>query len=338
VDAYLLLRRAQQVNPDDPALKRLESLDFWPTKIHSNPPGAAVLLRDYNRPESDWQYLGKTPLENIHLIHDHYVIEFRKDGYETVDLATASSKVEVELYPEGSVPAHMVRVPGGEENLAGEAGSSQKLDDFFIDKYEVTNQDFKKFVDAGGYRDPKYWKQPFVDGSRTLSFDQAMALFRDKTDRSGPSSWELGTFPSGQEDYPVSGVSWYEAAAYAEFVGKSLPTVYHWYHAAFSQDMRFSDILFQSNFSRKGPARVGSYPGIGPFGTYDMAGNVKEWAFNASGDRRYILGGASTDFSYQYQEPDARPPFERSSTHGVRLTKYLHSEPLPDVLTAPIRK
>ena len=119
-----------------------------------------------------------------------------------------------------------------------------------------------------------------------------MARFRDKTDRPGPSSWELGRFPSGQDDYPVGGVSWYEAAAYAEVVEKSLPTVYHWYEASFARDILYSDILFHSNFSGKGPAPVGSYPGIGPFGTYDMAGNVKEWCFNASGDRRYILGSA----------------------------------------------
>jgi|HubBroStandDraft_3_1064219.scaffolds.fasta_scaffold04231_2 formylglycine-generating enzyme required for sulfatase activity/DNA-binding winged helix-turn-helix (wHTH) protein/dienelactone hydrolase len=336
VDAYLLLRRAKQLNPNDPALKRLESLDFWPFQIRSNPPAAAVFLRDYNQPDGDWQYLGKTPLEDIHLVHDHYVIRFRKDGYETADIATASSRVELNLYPAGSVPARMVRIPGGVVSLLGGAGSNPKLDDFLIDKYEVTNQEFKKFVDAGGYRDPKYWKQPFVNGTHTLHYEQAMVLFRDKTDRSGPSTWELGSFPSGQEDYPVSGVSWYEAAAYAEFVGKSLPTVYHWYQAAFTRDMLFSDILFRSNFSGKGPAPVGSFPGIGPFGTYDMAGNVKEWCFNASADRRYILGGASTDFSYMYQEPDARPPFERSSTNGIRLVKYLRSEPLPDTLSAPI--
>ena len=54
--------------------------------------------------------------------------------------------------------------------MAG-SSSSQKIDDFFIDKYEVTNREFKKFVDAGGYRDPKYWNQPFVDAGRILTFE-----------------------------------------------------------------------------------------------------------------------------------------------------------------------
>jgi formylglycine-generating enzyme required for sulfatase activity len=121
----------------------------------------------------------------------------------------------------------------------------------------------------------------------------------------------------GQDDYPVSGVSWYEAAAYAEFVGKSLPTIYQWFQAA-SLGID-SSILETSNFSGKGPAPVGSYGGLGPFGTYDMAGNVKEWCFNSQGSRRYILGGASTEPKYMYQETDARPPLDRSATNGFRL-------------------
>jgi dienelactone hydrolase len=138
----------------------------------------------------------------------------------------------------------------------------------------------------------------------------------------------------GQEDYPVSGVSWYESAAYAEFMGKNLPTVFHWYRAASMG--RFAEILQLSNFSTKGPAPVGSYPGLGPYGTYDMAGNVKEWCFNAVGDRRYILGGASTDPVYMYEEPDARSPFDRSATNGLRLIKHLQPGPIPQALTVPI--
>jgi cephalosporin-C deacetylase-like acetyl esterase len=209
-----------------------------------------------------------------------------------------------------------------------------KLDDFFIDKFEVTNAQYKKFMDAGGYQDPKYWKFPFSKDGHTLQFRDAMQLFRDKTDRPGPSTWELGTFASGEDDFPVSGVSWYEAAAYAEFVGKSLPTVYHWFRAA---DMGiFSDILQLSNFSRKGPAKVGTYAGIGPFGTFDMAGNVKEWCLNSLQDRKFILGGASTDMPYMYSEPDAHPPFDRSATNGFRLIKLLNAEPLSANLTAPL--
>ena len=100
-----------------------------------------------------------------------------------------------------------------------------------------------------------------------------MKEFRDSTGREGPSSWQFGTFQKDQADFPVAGISWFEAAAYCEFVGKSLPTIYHWQKAAgFGL---FSDILLFSNFTHTGPMRVGSNSGITPAGAYDMAGNVK---------------------------------------------------------------
>ena len=148
-----------------------------------------------------------------------------------------------------------------------------------------------------------------------------MAALRDTTGRPGPSTWEGGTFPAGKDDFPVSGVSWYEAAAYAEFAGKSLPTISHWYLAA---DIRVSPLLIPaSNFAGKGMASVGSYPSIGPFGTYDMAGNAQEWTWNETDDGfRFILGGAWSSPTYQFNDPDAKPPFDRGQANGFRCVKY----------------
>jgi hypothetical protein len=67
-----------------------------------------------------------------------------------------------------------------------------------------------------------------------------------------------------------------------------------------------------------------------------MAGNVKEWCLNSSGDRKYILGGASTDPPYRYHEPDARLPFDRSATNGIRLVQYAKPDVLAENLTAPL--
>ena len=331
VAAYLLIKQAEQYSPNDDALKRVEAEYLYPEPIRTTPPGADVYLREYKDAHGKWEYLGKTPVENVRLIDAQYALKLTKDGYEPIEVSDYQADGLV-LDPVGSLPPGMVHVPAGGVDIAGDR--SVQLDEFLIDKYEVTNREFKKFVDAGGYHNPKYWKFPLIKDGRTVSFEQAMALFVDKTDRPAPSGWDLGSYPSGQDDYPVSGVSWYEAAAYAEFVGKSLPTVYHWHRAASLSD--YSDILQVSNFSGKGPARVGSYPGLGPFGTYDMAGNVKEWCFNESGDRRYILGGASTDPVYMYQSPDARPPFDRSPANGFRLAKYLHPGPAAEKLTAPV--
>jgi eukaryotic-like serine/threonine-protein kinase len=330
--AYLLIRQAERYTPNDPLLKRVEAEVLWPKSIRTTPPGADTFFRDYGGIHENWEYLGKTPLEALRLPHDHFRFKFAKDGYEPVEATNELGAVDAVLDPVGSLPPGMVHVPARLVDLAG--NPTVHLDDFLIGKYEVTNRDYKKFVDAGSYRNSKFWKFPFVKDGQTLSFEQAMNLFRDKTDRAGPSAWELSSYPSGQDDYPVGGVSWYEAAAYAEFTGMSLPTVYHWYGA--TPVGLFSDILESSNFSAKGPAPVGSYPGLGPFGTYDMAGNVKEWCFNAVGDRRYILGGASTDPVYMYQEADARLPFDRSGANGIRLVKYLHPETVNQTLMAPV--
>jgi eukaryotic-like serine/threonine-protein kinase len=330
--AYLLSRRAEKYAPNDPALKRVEAEVLWPMSIRTTPAGADTYFRDYGGTQESWEYLGKTPLEAVRLPHGHYRFRFTKDGYGPVEATNEHGGIAVVLDPTGSLPPSMVHVPAGSVELEG--NPTVQLDEFLVGKYEVTNREYKKFVDAGGYRNSNYWKFPFVKDGHTVSFEQAMNLFRDKTDRAGPSAWELGGYPSGQDDYPVSGVSWFEAAAYAEFAGMSLPTVYHWYGA--TPVGIFSDILQSSNFSAKGPAPVGSYPGLGPFGTYDMAGNVKEWCFNEVGDRRYILGGASTDPVYMYQEADARLPFDRSLTNGVRLVKYLHPETVKQTLTAPV--
>jgi dienelactone hydrolase len=117
-------------------------------------------------------------------------------------------------------------------------------------------------------------------------------------------------------------------------MGKNLPSVYHWYRAASMNTD--SEILQLSNFSGKDPAPGGSYRGLGPFGTYDMAGNVKEWCFNPTGDRRYLLGGASTEPLYMYQTPDARSPFDRSATNGFRLVKLLGAGADTEKLCAPV--
>ena len=88
----------------------------------------------------------------------------------------------------------------------------------------------------------------------------------------------------------MTGVSWYEAAAYAAYVGKDLPTVYEWSRAAGA--WATSQLVPLSNFKGNGLVAVGAMGGVGPFGTVDMAGNAKEWCWNASDGKRYILGGA----------------------------------------------
>ena len=213
----------------------------------------------------------------------------------------------------------MLRAPGGPSSVRDRTVT---LDDYWIDRFEVTNRQYKSFVDAGGIVRGRYWTEPFVSGTRTLSWDEAMALFRDTTGQPGPATWELSSYPEGQADYPVGGVSWYEATVYAAFAGKSLPTAFHWYYAAGFGN--FSDILTVSNFGGKGPAAVGQHLGLGRLGTSDMAGNVKEWSSTASGARRFIPGGGWNEASYMFTDFDAQPPIERAPTYGFRCVKYIN--------------
>jgi formylglycine-generating enzyme required for sulfatase activity len=83
-----------------------------------------------------------------------------------------------------------------------------ELDAFLIDAHEVTNREFKRFADAGGYARPEYWADlPFVDQGRRLSWEEAKGRLVDPTGRPGASTWELGNYPAGQDDFPVGGVS-----------------------------------------------------------------------------------------------------------------------------------
>jgi dienelactone hydrolase len=185
----------------------------------------------------------------------------------------------------------------------------------------VTNREYKRFVDAGGYRDPRYWRQPFVDRGRTLTFAQAIARFTDSTGRPGPATWESRSYREGDDDLPVTGVSWYEAAAFAAFAGKSLPTIFHWSRVA---DQRLSGFVApRSNFRGKGVLKVGASGGMNRYGAFDLAGNVKEWCWNRSdASKRYLMGGAWDEPAYLFNDPDAREPFERGANFGFRCVKY----------------
>ncbi len=320
VGALKLAQQAARFAPGDPQVESLLQNISIPASIATTPPGATVRYKAYRDVDAPWEELGRTPLANIRLADGYLKFRVELEGYEPLlRTAGAHGKLDWTLKPIDEVPQGMVHITGGSAQFGTD--DPVPLGGFFIDRHEVTNAEFQQFVDAGGYQRADYWRHPFVLDGRELAREAALGRFRDRTGRTGPATWELGAFPEGTADRPASGVSWYEAAAYCEFAGKQLPTVFHWYHAA-SMSV-FSDILALSNLggASSEAAPVARFQGVGPFGTYDMAGNVREWAFNLNGDRRSILGGAWSDPPYTYRDGYALPPFDRSPENGIRCIR-----------------
>ena len=190
---YQLLQQARHYRLEEAALSEIETRYASPRPIVTTPPGAEVYIREYGDPKSQWIDLGKTPVNNVKLLWAQYALRIVKDGYETVEVTTESQPLfgttSIILDPIGRLPSHMVHVSAGEVDVDQ---NPVKVDEFLIGKYEVTNREYKTFVDAGGYREAKYWKFPFVKDGRTLSFEQAVSQFVDKTDRYAPSTWVSG--------------------------------------------------------------------------------------------------------------------------------------------------
>jgi len=246
------------------------------------------------------------------------------------------------MFKVGVIPPGMVYVDGiGDELISN---FLRDKNGFFLDRYEVTNEQYKEFVNAGGYSNPVYWKNEFIKDGKTLTWKEAMSELIDKSSRPGPSTWEAGDYPDGQEDYPVSGVSWYEAAAYSEFAGKRLPTAYDWFSGAglpydyktYGFNGSYNKIIPYSNFYGKGPAPVGKFPGMSYFGAYDMAGNVREWNWNKTEIGNIVWGGSWEDFNYMYSSWSQLPSFDRSSKNGFRCIKYINEEQIPQLNFQPI--
>ena len=191
----------------------------------------------------------------------------------------------------GELPAGMVRVQGMED-----VPGIGRIDDFFMDRCEVTNRQFKEFVDRGGYQNKEFWKQKFIKEGKELSWEEALKEFVDQTGRPGPAAWQAGDYPEGQGDFPVTGISWYEAAAYAEWAGKSLPTSHHWgiacgeYTSTPGWWNYLSLLAPLSNFKGRGPARVGSFAGMTAFGN---AMTWREMCANGAGTRPRRAGSSA---------------------------------------------
>ncbi len=323
--AFGLLEKAEGYLPGDPQLKKIANENTLLVSIASSPAGASVAIQDYSALDSTWRVLGVTPLKDVRVPKGYFRWKVGKTGAgEVVTAPLTEESMNFALDANHAAPGGMVYVPGGAwGDYIGFVGMvGYKLPAFYVDRYEVTNQEYQKFVDAGGYEKTEYWMEKFVGGGKELSRADAMAAFRDTSGRPGPSTWAGGHYPEGKADYPVGGVSWFEAAAYATYAKKELPAFAQWYKTAPEEVARY--IVPMSNFSTNEAAAAGQYGGLGPYGTYDTAGNVREWVLNpVDKDLRFILGGSWRSPSYMYYTPEAASPFDRSETNGFRCVRNL---------------
>ncbi len=344
--AYELGLEAEQWIPGDSALTKLWPIIASTMSIQTEPAGVELVWKDYNKPGDPWRSAGTTPLKDQRFPRSYLRIEFRKPGYQTIEFAGPGAYTR--LGPElahlkmdavGTLPKNMVRIPAKTTlvNLVGlESHGPKNVGEFLVDKYEVTNAEYKIFMEAGGYTNPLFWTSPIYSNGKTIPLSDAVKLFVDRTGRTGPSTWEAGNYPDGQDQYPVTGVSWYEASAYAAYAKKKLPTVFHW--TALAEPSRTEFIVPLSNFNGKSTVPVGSLAGFSSFGVYDLAGNAREWCSNASSDsgKHYILGGGWNDPTYSYNDGYNQFAMDRSVANGFRCYQELPGDTTTASLTKPL--
>ena len=190
------------------------------------------------------------------------------------------------------------------------------ISSFYIDKYPVTNQQFKDFLDQSHYSP--------ID---TVNFLK---------------HWEDGKIPVGMENHPVVYVSYEDARAYAQWSGKRLPTSQEWQYAAQGRDFRhwpWGNNFDSSccNYKIFHTTPVDSYPkGASPFGVMDMVGNIwqitndmydngayyfnilKGGSYHYPGQSQWYIKGGPRPVHHSQIQLIVNPSFDRSATVGFR--------------------
>ena len=183
----------------------------------------------------------------------------------------------------GNDGAKMVLIPAGEFQMGSNDSDTDDeksvhtvyVDAFYMDVYEVTNAQYKQFVDAN----PQWGKDRIPSRYHHGSY---------------LNHWTGNSYPRGKGDHPVMWVSWYGAMAYARWAGKRLPTEAEWEKAArgglVGKRYPWGDSIDASKANHDkiawGITAVGIYPSNG-YGLYDMVGNVWEWCLDAYDENFY---------------------------------------------------
>jgi iron(II)-dependent oxidoreductase len=194
-------------------------------------------------------------------------------GEQEARAAWKALREQMALVPHGVVP--VVRCNGVIE--------AAEISAFYLDRHDVTNQQFQRFVQAGGYDALEIWPREVWP---------SLMKFTDRTGKPGPLGWEHSRFPSGKADHPVVGICWFEALAFAQWAGKRLPTATEWQKAGGWPEQLsggncnrypWGDVFDpkRANLWSSGQGQtvsVSTFPsGSTPNGIYQMTGNVWKW-------------------------------------------------------------
>jgi iron(II)-dependent oxidoreductase len=234
-------------------------------------------------------------VENL-LANDRYALLLRTETKQHLTHAQVLRAVRqlddaMALVPAGRVllgqlaeQSHAV-CGGGDVDPKLAARNLVQVEPAYLDRYCVTNQQYQQFVDAGGYEQLEFWHEESLP---------ALLDFVDQTGCPGPRYWSDGQYPNGEQRLPVVGISWFEAWAYARWVGKRLPTDAEWTKAGAwpvesapgriaqrrypwgeSFDVRRAHLFGSGSH---GPVAVDEYPGgVSVGGIHQLIGNVWEW-------------------------------------------------------------
>jgi hypothetical protein len=309
--------------------------------IDSNPQNASITLsRIRYKPNLSIDnkiFSGETPVLNMALIAGEYHLQLSLSESESI-----ASIVEVN--PKDSVMIfrtlrHTDFSEGGMVLIeAGKTFEADFVQSFYMDLNEVTNKDYFAFMSSGGYRLSHLWPDKIVIKKSVVQQNVALKSFVDQTGIPAPRHWSGGKYPAGSENHPVTGITWYEANAFAVWSGKQLPDWQQWWRAAVGANERIypwgndvSTISERANFGSVSVQPVGSFPlGISPYGCFDMAGNVNEWLRDSNGMEypARTIGGSWQNPTYMF-EPTHAQPFQRDYSSidiGFRCVKAIKKE------------
>jgi len=330
VQAFDLAREALAVVPNDPRLQALASEATAPLEVTSEPLGARVSVKSYDAPDDDWYELGITPFTGVPATELRWRVE--KEGFVTRTVGRHPWGVfHLELHRKDAQPPGMVYVQGEAATIYDESsrlGPVKDVADFWIDQFETTNAEYRAFLQSDTYGSEELWQLLITELGVAQPAAAVLSSFVDTTGQPGPAKWALSTFPAGSDGHPVRGISWLEAAAaaYCAFRDKALPTVFHFSKAGEQEDLPeryYAGELLASNFSLKSTHPVADSTALGPFGTFDLMGNVSEWSWNADSlGRRYLSGASFADPEYQATAAgEQTDPMHRSEYAGVRCIR-----------------